>query len=674
MACELKCLGAQLVLKYFREKYTPLLITNDRHSSGSSEIANNSNTSPEQVSLRTGCIVVLSVEQPQSRLAWKLKSSHVFHLRDMTVMAFEYRAVRHHFSKTENIRRQCNSEEFSGITLGYLPPTRLIHSSIRISSRVFGHSSEANATKHSKEVGDSTRPTACGLGSVQSSSFSVTGKRSYTFLVRFVYSVYSVFRQCSRASNPWFCRRCLLPADIRRSDFTCSPSVPPPTKQNKREFPRPQGCQLHPRSTPSCLHFQSTRYCRSRVALSYTEERRAALLVRTSAFWWPLLATSSASHTLAPSIRLSAIPAASLTFPSRVFACRCWSPARASVQCSSSSCAGWPTIDHVYTTPYFGTFELNGSVVLLPSPGLALVASELSHALSSQVNGQSPISQHRLRNPRNTYATLAQNSLTAHHTKYNAGPPRVNIAPLYTPLPQRMTTSVPRQSSKRTRYHVVRVLWQHCTRNRTDDLALLAVLALEKAAGRMSLEVEYLKDGAKRQSPKHNSTSAYTRQKAKSKYRNRIRLERVSQKQSSETHKTPYDRVKRCRELSGGSLSLFLPTGCPGTGTRRGSRLVCLAGSAGHRRRAKHTSPTWMQTNKPRLAVSSCPASLPWPVPQPRPRFPSEGELITAWRLAVCPCHGGTNGPASLEDQSRRGGPSSAMKPPLQSLLPLSSW
>lgn len=42
--------------------------------------------------------------------------------------------------------------------------------------------------------------------------------------------------------------------------------------------------------------------------------------------------------------------------------------------------------------------------------------------------------------------------------------------------------------------------------------------------------------------------SAYTRQKAKSKYRDRIRLERASQEQSSDTRKTPYDRVKRCRE------------------------------------------------------------------------------------------------------------------------------
>ncbi|KAJ8878353.1 hypothetical protein PR048_018930 [Dryococelus australis] len=43
-------------------------------------------------------------------------------------------------------------------------------------------------------------------------------------------------------------------------------------------------------------------------------------------------------------------------------------------------------------------------------------------------------------------------------------------------------------------------------------------------------------------STKLNTISAYTRQKAKSKYRNRIWLERATQKQSSYTHKTPYDR------------------------------------------------------------------------------------------------------------------------------------
>ncbi|KAJ8873859.1 hypothetical protein PR048_024695 [Dryococelus australis] len=40
----------------------------------------------------------------------------------------------------------------------------------------------------------------------------------------------------------------------------------------------------------------------------------------------------------------------------------------------------------------------------------------------------------------------------------------------------------------------------------------------------------------------------YTRQKSKSKYRNHIQLERASRKQSSDAHKTPYDRVERCRE------------------------------------------------------------------------------------------------------------------------------
>ncbi|KAJ8867787.1 hypothetical protein PR048_031592 [Dryococelus australis] len=42
--------------------------------------------------------------------------------------------------------------------------------------------------------------------------------------------------------------------------------------------------------------------------------------------------------------------------------------------------------------------------------------------------------------------------------------------------------------------------------------------------------------------------SVYTRQKANSKCRNHMRLERASQKQSSDAHKTPYDPVKRCRE------------------------------------------------------------------------------------------------------------------------------
>ncbi|GFV06453.1 uncharacterized protein TNCV_2947761 [Trichonephila clavipes] len=42
--------------------------------------------------------------------------------------------------------------------------------------------------------------------------------------------------------------------------------------------------------------------------------------------------------------------------------------------------------------------------------------------------------------------------------------------------------------------------------------------------------------------------SAYTRQKAKGKYRDCIRLERASQEKSNSTNKTPYDQSKQCWE------------------------------------------------------------------------------------------------------------------------------
>ncbi|KAJ8894903.1 hypothetical protein PR048_000210 [Dryococelus australis] len=48
---------------------------------------------------------------------------------------------------------------------------------------------------------------------------------------------------------------------------------------------------------------------------------------------------------------------------------------------------------------------------------------------------------------------------------------------------------------------------------------------------------------------KLNTILSYTRQKAKSKYRNRTWLERAFQKQSSDTHKAPCDWVKRCCEF-----------------------------------------------------------------------------------------------------------------------------
>ncbi|KAJ8873619.1 hypothetical protein PR048_024437 [Dryococelus australis] len=46
---------------------------------------------------------------------------------------------------------------------------------------------------------------------------------------------------------------------------------------------------------------------------------------------------------------------------------------------------------------------------------------------------------------------------------------------------------------------------------------------------------------------KLDTISAYTRQKAMSTYRSSIRLEIASQKQSTNTHKSPYARAKRCR-------------------------------------------------------------------------------------------------------------------------------
>ncbi|KAJ8869002.1 hypothetical protein PR048_030548 [Dryococelus australis] len=71
-----------------------------------------------------------------------------------------------------------------------------------------------------------------------------------------------------------------------------------------------------------------------------------------------------------------------------------------------------------------------------------------------------------------------------------------------------------------------------------QPLLMLCGLAFKPRGGRFPRNI----------SRKPNTISAYTGQKAKSEYRNRIQLERASQKQSSDTHKTPYDRVKRCRE------------------------------------------------------------------------------------------------------------------------------
>ncbi|KAJ8881818.1 hypothetical protein PR048_018304 [Dryococelus australis] len=63
---------------------------------------------------------------------------------------------------------------------------------------------------------------------------------------------------------------------------------------------------------------------------------------------------------------------------------------------------------------------------------------------------------------------------------------------------------------------------------------------------------------------KFNTISAYTRQKAKLKYRNRIRLGRASQRQPIDTHKTSYEPVKRCREPPNTTQSaLYAPKSAP---------------------------------------------------------------------------------------------------------------
>ncbi|KAJ8871236.1 hypothetical protein PR048_027542 [Dryococelus australis] len=74
----------------------------------------------------------------------------------------------------------------------------------------------------------------------------------------------------------------------------------------------------------------------------------------------------------------------------------------------------------------------------------------------------------------------------------------------------------------------------------------------------------------------------YTRRKAKKKYRNRIRLEKASLKQSSDTHNTPYDVVKRCREYRKNSKASELvnvdigPEECTAEEIALLARFLCL--------------------------------------------------------------------------------------------------
>ncbi|GFT35968.1 uncharacterized protein TNCV_4342781 [Trichonephila clavipes] len=61
--------------------------------------------------------------------------------------------------------------------------------------------------------------------------------------------------------------------------------------------------------------------------------------------------------------------------------------------------------------------------------------------------------------------------------------------------------------------------------------------------------------------------SAYTRQKAKSKYRNHILLERPSQEQSNGTNKTPYGRVIQCRKRKRMNATEWINDGAKPTST-----------------------------------------------------------------------------------------------------------
>ncbi|KAJ8895732.1 hypothetical protein PR048_001070 [Dryococelus australis] len=165
--------------------------------------------------------------------------------------------------------------------------------------------------------------------------------------------------------------------------------------------------------------------------------------------------------------------------------------------------------------------------------------------------------------------------------------------------------------------------------------------------------------------------SADTRQKAKSKYRNRIRLESVSQKQSSDTHKIPYDRVKRCLErninikaserlnprpifLLAGSTGMF--TNMTRYGAWRGGsvgrprpRLVVVGGWLRNRRSlydGRHTSYLEGCRGQVRTAVIGC-VGLPSCTSARRPRRYTYIEYVvpahlqrrhpgSTWHTLVC--------------------------------------
>ncbi|KAJ8881375.1 hypothetical protein PR048_017856 [Dryococelus australis] len=117
--------------------------------------------------------------------------------------------------------------------------------------------------------------------------------------------------------------------------------------------------------------------------------------------------------------------------------------------------------------------------------------------------------------------------------------------------------------------------------------------------------------------------SAYIRKKAKSKYGNCTRLERTSQKQSSDTHKIPYYRVKRRREVELAAamlpdLPVFDCRPCVGgTSLPRSGRVAwcvqsaVLARTCTHRVELRRYQEFLLMMNFPRLCNSFIDDHLP---------------------------------------------------------------
>ncbi|KAJ8895034.1 hypothetical protein PR048_000358 [Dryococelus australis] len=118
-----------------------------------------------------------------------------------------------------------------------------------------------------------------------------------------------------------------------------------------------------------------------------------------------------------------------------------------------------------------------------------------------------------------------------------------------------------------------------------------------------------------------------------SQIRNRIRLERASQKQSSDTHKTPYDLLKRCRESK---INIKAPerVNVDHEKTRR------LAASSGTIPTCENPgeTPPGSEPGSPRVEASSLTTTLPRPLTH-RHGIPDSSILLVV-RSIICNNYG----------------------------------